>query len=226
MPLFDAVAYTPATARLAREYCKCLPEEEKIRRKRRFGWRRHSINKPFDGYMMSPDIYGSAELTPEDFEWREMGPSLSVGTVKAEALKRIEPGAQVEREREVKELEADEERKKEQRQSNSAIIEQWNDSKIQARLLYLYAVADMAGVKDPEKLPIERLMSIKAAANVPIIDENEFINKVCGPQPDVEEVNEQGVSALPEEIKNDFDKYMDHVYSLYVQPRKDTVMKG
>lgn len=214
--MYDAVTYTYATRDKAKQICRCIPDEERIKRGRKFGWRRFRAHFPFAGYRMCPDEYGSGALAdPADYDWTEIEPGLAGGMLKPGVLERIADDVANDRALAEREAEQSAASAEERNAAAAEAAEQWERKSNLARAQYWLGVADAVGLNPA--LPPERIENaLRVMVNIPALHSiDDYVADMVGAAPEPPELN-----MIPDEVTQDFDLYMDWIFGQFVTRRE------
>ncbi len=240
---YDAVCYANGAQSLAYPYCKSLSHEE-IKRRGLFqalrGWRFGTCDLPIPGNIIKENIYGSANLDYEDYDWMALNPpkegelglaSVWGGKLKEGALGRIKVFAEQDQETEAQlkvvhqkqqeQLEVERRKKTGEFEVWEKEFEGWKVKWQAAQATYCRAIADIAGVK--QELALDRLLMVATISKCrsEVIDFEEFTKEFIGPVPKKpEEFKEEKPTPIPDEVLSDPHSFANMIRSQRVQSNR------
>lgn len=188
--LFDAVAYVAGNGSAAYAHCRKLDTAARVRRRSRFGVRWWRLNQPgritdapeCDRILACND-YASLAYTPADFTWEKIGDGvyggmLTVGPERAAEFEKIAKG-QVENDEKLGAAHA-----AALADRHKTALSAWRESVLGVMRRYYIAVADLAGVRHPDRLPLDRLQNLVAVADAPVrMTLDEYVDQYGDPAP-------------------------------------------
>lgn len=228
---YDAVAYTRDVFATAAELCKRLPEEERIARGRKFGWRRFTCSGAQPGFpceYITPDWHGSACLCDAGyFDWVQISGSIWGGMLTAAGAKLMAENAPGEVELEALHRKQSAAAEEQLASEGPELLAAWEEKTRDAERQYLLAVADILNIQNPERLPVERLRMVVAIARplfCAVPTSLDFVVATVGEPP----TPADAVETIPPEVKADFNAYMDFILvngPVTIKPRIEKVVQ-
>jgi hypothetical protein len=223
--LYDAVAYCAGKAVIAYNRCRRLSPEMCAKRRSKYGVRRWKLTSDcLQGapgcdrviacndyasvaYRINPQRDRDGGILPSDFAWEKIEDGLYGGTLK------LSPERAAELDRAAKgQADTDAQLSAEHRNTlahrHDVELDRWREALAGVVRRYYMAVADLAGVRNPDQLPPERLQTLAAIADAPVkVSLEDFVADQVGPAPRPPEEQPFQVGS-PED---DVDAYFDHV---------------
>lgn len=223
--MYDAVAYCAGKAVIAYNRCRHLSPEMCAKRRSKYGVRRWKLagdclqgapgcdrviacnNYESVAYRINPRPVPEGPALPSDFVWEKLEDGLFGGTLK------LTPERATELERVAKgQVETDAKLYAEHRgtltHKHAGELDQWREALAAAVRRYYLAIADLAGVRNPDQLPPERLQTLAAIADAPVkVPLEDFVADQVGPAPRPPEDQPFPVGSPDDDV----DAYFDHV---------------
>lgn len=221
---YDAVCHLPHNRALAYQLVKPMPEEERLRRRRRWPFAGRATAKPMPGLMLWTSFCGHAQILPDDFTWEQIEEDFWVGTLKEGVCesKRVSDEARDEAARDVLILKSIEQSKSEDAAKRAAFEElhaQWKGKAEIAMFHYCVALCESEGI-DPDELNPEQMcnrVKLIHARTGRAADMAAFVINACGPEPDLDIPK---LDPLPDELANDFWRNTGALQSRFVRRKE------